>query len=345
MTDYERLILDLVRQLNGSKKRRQVTDILQGNKTSQNMIDIYLHRILPFFGVLENEHFMTLKTIIQQLLETGALIEREDGRLQLTDKGLSAVSDFTLQTNYRHLNGWRWHRRLPLFAMALQLTAQMTANAHQEIAHYFPIVRDTSVQVYCKQWWLKAASGDKTALAKHYHDELMSLLETIEIAPNVIVDRLTGGPIIGLTAEQSAQKQHVPTERCNLQWLAGLSEMMDLLERYPKSWPLLAQLLPSRALQLTESAQQTHQLLLSGVPVREIEPRRRLQQSTIVDHFVQLIGLQILPLERFVSAANITYFNLNQQRATSLKDARDFVPALGYDTLKLCLVSEGGHHA
>lgn len=125
-----------------------------------------------------------------------------------------------------------------------------------------------------------------------------------------------------------------------MQWLEALSQMMFLLERYPKSWPLLSQLLLDRPVaQLTESAQITYQLLLDGTSVADIQQQRRLKKSTIVDHYVQLIGLEIMPLDAFVNKANREYYEANKKMATSLKEARMNMPELSYDTLKLCLVS------
>lgn len=58
-----------------------------------------------------------------------------------------------------------------------------------------------------------------------------------------------------------------------------------------------------------------------------------------MDHYVQLIGLEIMPLDAFVNKANREYYEANKKMATSLKEARMNMPELSYDTLKLCLVS------
>lgn len=340
MNDYQRVILDLIRQLNGSKKLKQVTDILQGVKTSQNMVDLFLYRIQPFFGVFENKAFFDLKMTCDNLITDGYIILKSEDRLALSSLGLSTVSNFTLQAKYQNVNGWRWHRRLPVFALSLQLATQMTANRYHKIAHYFPIVRDTTIQALCKRWWLGLEKDDEQVLAKNYHDELTSLLDSLTVSPEIVVDRLTGGQTIGLTAEQSANKHHLEKNTYDMQWLEALSQMMFLLERYPKSWPLLSQLLLDRPVaQLTESAQITYQLLLDGTSVADIQQQRRLKKSTIVDHYVQLIGLEIMPLDAFVNKANREYYEANKKMATSLKEARMNMPELSYDTLKLCLVS------
>jgi uncharacterized protein YpbB len=134
--------------------------------------------------------------------------------------------------------------------------------------------------------------------------ELHALLETseMEIDPTVLVARLSGYQSIGLTEMQTIDLLGLDENSYRFQFQALLHCLLRSIEMNPSAYPLLARIAVTDELhQLTASTKKTYELLTKGKGIAEIGQIRRLKESTIQDHIVEIaLFIHTFNIDRFV---------------------------------------------
>ena len=107
----------------------------------------------------------------------------------------------------------------------------------------------------------------------------------------MIVVRLSGFGKIGLTPLQAAEMAGLESARYYFEFLNGLHAMFDRILEDPASYPLLAGLIkqPDKEVPLTLSTEKTYMFLKKGYSIEEIAAVRKLKESTIEDHIVEIV--------------------------------------------------------
>lgn len=175
----------------------------------------------------------------------------------------------------------------------------------------------------------------------------MTCLETIdELDPSILVKRLTGFSLIGLTKTQAADQFGMDEDAYHIQFLSILHYMLEIVGTKQSDFPLLSLMIEDkkRDVPLTESSNRTFNLLQRGYSIDEIAQLRSLKKNTIEDHLVEI-------------ALNIPYFDitpfvdLNKQKniktainsvsSKQLKHIRELVPDADYFEIRLVLARGG----
>ena len=124
-------------------------------------------------------------------------------------------------------------------------------------------------------------------------EEIISSLEQSAmptLQKELLMNRLTGVGVIGIPWQQLSFEYEMPELDCQLQFVSGLQRWLDAINHDGTRWPYLSKLAEQIRIEnvLTGSAYQTAQLYHEGYSIEQICGMRRLKQSTIEDHLVEL---------------------------------------------------------
>lgn len=340
------ILLSCLKKLNGERTIYSIYHLLQGKKSSQTIQDAHLFGLSRFFYL---EPALTREELDIQgaaLKASGFITETEEQRFILTEQGEVALEEALVHTPIPdHLNGWKYGRTGTSLWERLSLVIQVISHLQHRETKYIPVQRKPETLLWVKDF-LKIHALSRHELAKKLFKELTDCLESKKtINPALFVIRLSGSGHIGLTETQAARKMNLDPVYYHYQFLNILhylaAEMEDNIERYP----ILSVFLDRQAAEpLTHSTKKTYSLLQQGLSLDDIIDIRRLKQSTIEDHLVELA----LHLPQF--AIN-EYVNREKQQqikqaiilanTKQLREIRKYAPETSYFEIRLVLAKFG----
>lgn len=331
----------LIMLLNGFTTPRKVPfiyAIMTGKRTGQAVQDIHLFRMERFFGLTPTLKSEQLQTRLRHLVDAGVVIE--------TAQGYEIKNHEENRFAKRNYKDFTYTARGILFFSAWKLAVQVTSNWKHRKEHYLPVVRDAYVQTHIKRWLAsQLQSGDKLQLRQQLYAEMELLFRLFPpaLSPEAIVRQFSGGEWMGLTMQQLAQEDGKSSWDVYFDWLEQIHLVVEQLEVSPERFPVLTPLLPTRSSTLTQSATKTFQFFRTldkkTLSVEELASRRRLKESTIHDHFVELratfedLEVPGLPDETTIAA-------IKQGNYIQLKAIKEVYPQLSYYQIRLAVVSK-----
>jgi uncharacterized protein YpbB len=172
------------------------------------------------------------------------------------------------------------------------------------------------------------------------------LEEGKDIAPEVLVFRLTGFQQIGLTSLQTANKLNMDPIHYLLEFTNVLHYFIQMLENSAGRFPVLVSLLSNIESNdaLTVSARKTWGLLSQGFSIEQVAKIRKLKLSTIEDHLVEFaLNIKEFSIDPYIdSEIQREIIKISRQEGTKqLKLIRNRLNAVSYFQIRLALAKYG----
>ncbi|MBC1987697.1 hypothetical protein HCJ71_10440 [Listeria sp. FSL L7-0478] len=333
MDMLDNYILTILEKSVTPRKLPFIHTVLAGRRTGQAVQDIHLFQMQHLFGLVPNLKANYLEFRLAELVRQGVIISTENGYLSEEN------SAGTFDNAYPAFQGFTLQRQAFDFFAHLRLAVQVVSNKHHQESYYLPVIRDKKVQQFIKHW-LK--QQNKAGLAGDLYAELIRWFGKLAVArPEFLVERFSGGELMGYTTEQIATKYQVEKWDVYFEVLHEIHRLLMAMKSCPDEWPLLVSFVPDELTVLTSSAMQTYTLWQNGADLEAIERIRRLKTSTIQDHFVEIratlkdTDVPHLPEESIIKTINLKEWNL-------LREIKAEFPDLDYYQIRLAVVSREG---
>jgi uncharacterized protein YpbB len=285
------MILYCLNEFKGERTVFGIYHLLTGKKSAQTIQDGKLYRISQLFQSFPYLKKESFTQYIKQLKDKGYIIEREQGKWVLTQEGRKYLQEqldqFPLSP---HLDGWRYMNISSLFLSRLTLLIQTLSHLVYHETYFLPVTHDIKVLSWTKGF-LKRQNLPRLDLARKLFQELSVCLEKCRLTEaDFFVLQFSGFKRAGLTKKQIADLYGIDEHRVHYLQVSVLHFCLQQILEDKKAYPVLASLIPEVGLSipLTISTMKTFELLKQGKTIEDIMAIRRLKQSTIEDHLVEL---------------------------------------------------------
>lgn len=275
--------------------------ILRGRKANQTMQDVHLYRLYPYYRLfprLAREEWeqtvsvLLMRDYIREIDADGQ--RRSKPSFVVTEAGrLYAHERFAIYDLHKWLEPFAQAfptRSLDVFWQRLHLLVQSVSHMLAKEMNFYPVVRDRHVQTWVKR--LIGEQGKREEWKQHLAEELFRLWEPLpEVVQRLLVEQLSGTAQVGKTLGQLALQHGAAPSFVQVQFRYGLAVSMERVQREKSEFPLLSRLAEAKdepGVVLTESAARTYTLVQRGLPKEEIARIRRIKESTVEDHLVEI---------------------------------------------------------
>ncbi len=336
---FKDILITILKAVDGERTISSPYHLLKGKKSGQTIQDIGYYKLYPFFGIMPRLEKNVYDQAVQKLFDDGLIII--DGQVVRMTEQAAAYSP--AQT---FLNGWKYRGNEQLFMARLSLTVQTISQIHQKQKIFDPVVIADDIQNWVKIY-LHGIDFRSQESCRNLKQEIMDSLRILAVADEVkllIIQRLSGYKIGGLTWEQISAEKHQQTIDIKLQAIEALHGWMETIQSH--EFPMLQGLLEGVVQKsfLTETARRTESYFRNGRTLEEIAALRGLKTSTIEDHFVEMAmndpGFDILAFMEGTLYSKI--IAVSKVRNTKrLRDIKEEIPEATYFQIRLALATKG----
>ena len=336
---FEDILIIILKAVDGERTISSPYHLIKGKKSGQTIQDIGYYKLHPYFGVMPKLEKKVYDRAVQKLFDKG-FIETDGQVVRMREASRQHQAAAPL------LNGWKYRGNEQLFMARLSLIVQTLSQIHQNQRMFDPAVIAEDVQRWVKTYLHRIDYRNIESCRRFKAELAASLSETgVEvIGKKIVVQRLSGYKIGGMTWEQIAAAEEVEIIDVQILAIETLHAWMDILEsgKYPMMQGLLEGIVQQSS--LTETARRTESYFRNGRKLEEIAALRGLKTSTIEDHFVELAmndsGFDILA---FMEASLFSrIIAVSQSRKTKrLRDIKEHVPEASYFQIRLALATKG----
>ncbi|WP_377912521.1 helix-turn-helix domain-containing protein [Bacillus songklensis] len=285
------IILYCLNEFKGERTVFGIYHLLTGKKSAQTIQDGKLYRISQLFQSFPYLKKETFAQYVKRLEGKGYIVEREQAKWILTQEGQGYLQEqldrFPLSP---YLDGWRYMNVSLLFLSRLTLLIQTLSHLVYHETYFLPVTHDMKVLNWTKGF-LKRQRLSRSDLARQLFYELSVCLERRHSTEaDLFVLQFSGFKRAGLTKKQIADLYGMDEHRVHYLQVSVLHFCLQKIMEDEKAFPILASLIPEAAssVPLTISTMKTLELLKQGKTIEDITAIRRLKQSTIEDHLVEL---------------------------------------------------------
>ncbi|MFJ7667288.1 helix-turn-helix domain-containing protein [Lysinibacillus sp. NPDC097195] len=336
---FYQILLQIFQKLNNERTVSAAYHILRGKRSGQTIQDVGLFQLHNYFGLLPKLPRATFDEAVSTFLQYSWLNMQESGHYSMKKLGLQRAE----QTATYLFDGWHYRGNEHIFFARLSLIVQSLSYQKEGIRSFSPINKDVQVQSWVRTF-LQEQQYQTGQLQQQLFDECLRALTAIPIADankQLFLYRLSGHSLPGWTWQQLSGERKEMVLDSQLAFIELLHTLLN--EVYAtEDYPLLSKIaaeLRVKAL-LTDSAQQTAYLYEQGYSVEQIVQIRRLKQSTIEDHLVELAmnepNFSIGPFVSYEEAEKVWQAS-KQYQTKKLKALHDVVNELSYFQLRLVL--------
>ncbi|MFC4354551.1 helix-turn-helix domain-containing protein [Chryseomicrobium palamuruense] len=327
---FQQILLDLFSKLNGERSSMAPYYILRGKKSGQTLQDIHYYQATFYFGIAPDLTKEVYQQEVDQLF-TNYWVTNED-EPKLTQRGQRELESF-IEPMYSYAT----NSVLGEFEKRVLLLTQVASNRLAHIPTYYPVILDEIIQRDCKRLIHLLGGVDKTSLQlKTVIGEFLEKTGQQEEVKMIFVYRLTGYESAGLTWTQLG-------EQLNLRPLDALFKYRSLLAEFAtyllQNESEIAVIVPKSEL-LTETARKTLEWYTKGHNFHEIASIRRLKESTIEDHFVEIASARPdLSFNEILTEEQVREILCVRKELDThkLKSLREQLPHYSYFQLRLAL--------
>ena len=337
---FQYLVLEILKKIENERTISSPYHLLNGKRSGHTIQDVGIFHLHSYFGILPKLERWRYDETIQNLIEQQYIILKEESYFQITNKGVEALQ------KYKSLpfNGWKYRGNEHIFFSRLSLTVQSLSHARANVMSFRPVQKDEGIQQWVRNFLLKNQykSG---RIQQHLYNEIIQSLSNVAIeerAKDIAVKRLAGYEISGITWQQIALEEKLQEMDVQLLYVACLHQWLNEIIDNSKQYPYLFQLAENVRVDipLTGSAYQTAMLFKKGYSIEQICHIRKLKQSTIEDHLIELaMHDPTFPIEQFISKEDIrqVYAATEDYDTKKLKILHEVLPHLSYFQLRLAL--------
>ncbi|WP_409368793.1 helix-turn-helix domain-containing protein [Lysinibacillus sp. 38-6] len=336
---FYQILLQIFQKLNNERTVSAAYHILRGKRSGQTIQDVGLFQLHNYFGLLPKLPRATFDDAVSTFLQYSWLNMQESGHYSMKKLGLQRAE----QTATFLFDGWHYRGNEHIFFARLSLIVQSLSYHKEGIRSFSPISKDVQVQS-----WVRAFLQDQQyqtgQLQQQLYDECLRVLTALPVTDankQLFLYRLSGHSLPGWTWQQLSSERKETVLDSQLAFIELLHTLLNEVHA-TEDYPLLSKIateLRVKAL-LTDSAQQTAYLYEQGYSVEQIVQIRKLKQSTIEDHLVELAmnepNFSIGPFVSYEEAEKVWQAS-KQYQTKKLKALHDVVNELSYFQLRLVL--------
>jgi uncharacterized protein YpbB len=268
-----------------------VFHLLKGKKSAQTIQDGAFFGVLPYFGLFPTLKRHELEFDINKLISNGQASWTERDKILLTNEGKQLVCQFKANNEYiNDLRGWQYHSYTEEFWLRICLYVQVITHIVSGNHQFYPITHQLNVQRWVKKHLPKLHNLRKEKLQQIYNELAHFLSECQDIQATIFVQQLSGNNQVGLTKLQLAEQLKMDEQTVNLYHVSTIHRLLSELDNKKETYHNFSMFAMDlkRPLVLTESARLTYYLFKQGHSIKSISKIRKLKQSTIEDHIVEI---------------------------------------------------------
>lgn len=298
MKSFEYLCLKCIQSFKGERSISAIYHLFRGKKSSQTIQDANIFSLVNVYGLFPDLDRNFLQQTIHFLQTEQLIREVHSEHCEVTDKGKKQLSDgenFYYLAPY--LNGYAYKDKSLTFWKRYSLLVQTLSNLLGKESTFIPIQYDDNIQGWVRNYLLSQKGSSKKQLLNDLFNETNNMLSQLPTnQATVFALKLSGYRHTGNTDEQIAKTIKKDSAWIHVEFQSALHFIIQSLEEKGatsnyKSLFLICRDLLERPL-LTETTQKSLKLLNQGLSLPEIANIRRLKESTIEDHVVE-IAMQI----------------------------------------------------
>ncbi len=336
---FHQILLQIFQKLNKERTISAAYHVLKGKRSGQTIQDIGLFQLHQYFGLLPKLPRTTFDEAVTLFMQYSWLKVQESGHFYMEKLGLQRAQ----QTPPFFFDGWHYRGNEHVFFARLSLIVQSLSYQTAAVRSFSPISRDPDIQN-----WVRSFLQNHHYLQGHLQqqllDECTSVLKNIPVSDGskqLVLYRLSGYRLPGWTWQQLADKRKESVLDSQLAFIETLHKLLNEVQQN-NDYPLLKEVAQGVRVKilLTDSAQQTAQLYEQGYSVEQIVQIRKLKQSTIEDHFVELAmyepNFSIGPFVSYEEAEKVWQASKHYQ-TKKLKILHEALKELSYFQLRLVL--------
>lgn len=332
---FEELVISIMKAVNLERTVSSPFHLIKGKKSGQTIQDIGYYRLHPYFALMPKLEKKAYDEVIQRLFAQ-KLLHPNDEVIDLTQ----TAKDMLIPPS--KLNGWKFRGNEMLFLNRVSLIVQTLSYTSQNEYRFDPVLNATDLQGWVKSYLANINFKAPETVAR-FKKELHASLDAAVVSEDaklMLMQRLTGFALSGLTWEQIASGKGIQPLDVQLAVIETLHAWLDVVEDgdFSLLTPLLAGVVQRSS--LTESAERTDKLFKQGLSLEEIAATRQLKTSTIEDHFVELAMNDpsfdytvFVPQEIYRSITNISA----ERNTKRLRDIKEKLPEASYFQIRLAL--------
>lgn len=337
--DFLSVLCILFNHLNDEKTPAAGYHILRGKRSGQMMQDVVYYDVHPFFSLLPKLSKDFFDEAIQALERENYVVVHEDAILHVTNEGKKVAQ----LVRPLHFDGWNYRGREEVFFARLSLVVQTLSHFKEGVHRFMPIQREREIQQFVKQF-LRHYSIQDPAFALAIKNEIMeALLESqmTEEQKIVFTHRLVGYQQTGWTWDQLGEQLLQAPFTIKLHYIESLHMFLNVVTA-SNQYPLLKKIANEIKVEnhLNDSTQRTKVLFEQGHSLETIAQIRRLKESTIEDHFVEIaLNDENFPLQQFIREEDClaVHIKANELATKRLRILKESFPHLSYFQLRLIL--------
>jgi uncharacterized protein YpbB len=286
---FQFVLLNCVKHLNGERSLSAIYHLLNGKKSSQTIQDGKLFNLSHLFSLFPRLSRQQVNDACEQILKDGLIELLTSQHYVLTEKG-----HFILAENQKvkpipsALNGWEYGDIARVFWRRLSLLVQVLSNSVYERNHYLPLTKNQEDLQWVKKFLRENSKSDLINLLYEELKQLLLLQSNKEAT--IFIQRLTSSQRVGLTFEQIAIKHKDDPIYIYLQFWNIVHSIIQQQQANGHKHLVLKEIIKEQQQNntLTASTAITRSYLLQGISLSEIAVIRRLKESTIEDHIVEI---------------------------------------------------------
>lgn len=339
------LLLTVVKKIQGERKIGGIYHLLTGKLAAQTIQDAYLFHLSPFVATIEERDKKVYERNIQHLVDQQYIVV-EQGIPTITTNGENYFQE--LEKKYHlplHFDGgkYEWNRARSKLWDRLSLTIQSLSFILANKRSFIPVCYELEAQQWVKQFFWKN-NYSYMLISEQLYRELVEFLQQFpERERELFVNRLTGHDVTGKTQEQLCAAYEGDPFFTRLYFQAILHQWIDVANKTPEKYPMLYQFVHDihESNVITSTAQETWFYVQQGKTLAEIAQLRRLKQSTIEDHFIELaIYEPKFSFETYISDVEIDEILavVNRLNTKRLRKIKEYLPShISYFQIRLAL--------
>ena len=332
---FHQILYQILTKLNNERTVSSAYHLLKGKRSGQTIQDVGIFKLHTYFGLLPKLKRSVFDEAIKDL--------QDQGVLQIEDNGFYQMNfDVRIEMQPYYFNGWRYRGNEHLFFSRLSLLVETVSYVKHSVRYFAPTEKNADTQRFLRAF-LKANTFQTESFRRQLHDELHLCLSHeafTELQRDLIVNRLSGVHIAGVTWKQLAQMNDLEQMDVYFIYISALHLLLDRI--YSEEVPILQKLAINIEVTtpLTESTKQTAIYVQQGYSIDQIANVRQLKTSTIEDHIVEMaMNIPSFSIEPFLSNNDLqTIISTSYDYQTKkLRVLKEIMPQYSYFQLRLAL--------
>ncbi|SDW17752.1 Uncharacterized protein YpbB [Marinococcus luteus] len=285
MLFQEAMILIALKRLRGERTDASAYHLLSGKRSSQTITDAKWFQSKDLFGALPALDKPQFESITSSFYQRGWL---EAGGVPGAEAS-AAIEPREKIVEEAGFDGWTYRDTGRQFWRRIALLIQTLSHLYQQKKQFVPIIQDVAAQQWVKRK-LGAWGPEKYTVMTRLYEEMTDCLHELkEVQAFIFAYRLTGAETLGKTTEQIARLQGMEKAEIEYLFQGTVHALIKKAETHPGT--VLHECLDAGGNpQLTVTAEKTLDFINKGLSLEGIAHARRLKESTIEDHFVEIAG-------------------------------------------------------